>query len=1087
MVSAFFSDVVGSTALGERLDPEDFTTVVGDAVRRMATVVEELGGTVVELSGDGLLALFGAPTAHEDDAERAVRAGLRVVEDMSVYADEVAREHGVEDFSVRVGIETGLAVLGRQGAGRKVEYTAMGDALNTAARLQAAAPPGSVLVGERTQRAAESAFEWGNSVDLRLKGKAEDVRSFPVRSARGEAAGAGAPEPVEAPLVGRERELAAGLEALDAVAGGAGGVLFVTGEAGVGKSRLARELHAHFQAATRDPGGLWLHGRCVSYGEADPYLPLRGLLLDWLRNAAPAEDAPAARLRAACAEHLGDEAERLEPFLAALLDEPGGGAAVDLAPEGVQERTFEAVTVLVSALAERGPLVVSLDDVHWADASTLELVESLFDLAEDAALLVVLVARPEREHASWALRERALRDLPHRARELSLDLLDESQDRALLDALVGSAALPPDLERRILDRAEGNPFYLEEIVRSLLDTGALVRENGDWRLDREVEVEVPDTVERLVLSRIDRLDGPCHDVLAAAAVLGRQFELSVLERIAGEHDIAGALRELQRLELVRQGRRWPVPEYRFRHSLIQEAVYSALLRRRRRELHANAAEAIAELHADRLDERAGVLAHHHREAGNFEEALDFHRRAADAALRIYAQEEALEHLDGALAAAAALGRGPDDAALRRLHYERGAVRYDTLGDFPGARADWEVALRTAREAGDRELEVDTLTAIAEGQRADDFEAAIRTQLEALAAARASGNPQLEAGVLARLSIGYSNVLRLDAALDNGFAAMAIAEGTGDPMHRVAALDALKLAALMLGDLPRLDALCRELVDLLLSELPEEGYAQRFGRTVYRAWSLLEWSFVPAGSGRWDEALDRIDEGLALVRQVGFYTHEVVFLETLARLRRARGDAEAALEAADQAAARARRNENHEWWAWAAATGGWALLDLGRFDEAVERLDDGLATARRVAAPMPAFRCAGLLAGAHAQRGAPAEAAAAAQAAESLMAGMTFPPGGAFLYGAHAISGTARARLAAGEAERALAIAEPALAAAGTGGWAEAEADLALAAADAAAALGDGDRAGALRERARAVADAAGLPVLSRQALAALAG
>ena len=229
MVSAFFSDVVGSTALGERLDPEDFTTVVGDAVRRMATVVEELGGTVVELSGDGLLALFGAPTAHEDDAERAVHAGLRVVEDMSVYADEVAREHGVEDFSVRVGIETGLAVLGRQGAGRKVEYTAMGDALNTAARLQAAAPPGSVLVGERTQRAAESAFEWGNSVDLRLKGKAEDVRAFPVRSARGEAAGAGAAEPVEAPLVGRERELAAGLEALDAVAGGAGGVLFVTG------------------------------------------------------------------------------------------------------------------------------------------------------------------------------------------------------------------------------------------------------------------------------------------------------------------------------------------------------------------------------------------------------------------------------------------------------------------------------------------------------------------------------------------------------------------------------------------------------------------------------------------------------------------------------------------------------------------------------------------------------------------------------------------------------------------------------------------------------------------------------------------
>ena len=329
------------------------------------------------------------------------------------------------------------------------------------------------------------------------------------------------------------------------------------------------------------------------------------------------------------------------------------------------------------------------------------------------------------------------------------------------------------------------------------------------------------------------------------------------------------------------------------------------------------------------------------------------------------------------------------------------------------------------------------------------------------------------------------MLRLDAALDAGLEAMAIAEGTGDPVHRVPALDALKLAALMLGDLPRLDALCRELVDLL-SELPDRGYAQRFGWTVYRAWSLQEWSFVPAGSGRWDEALARIDEGLALLRQVGFHTHEVVFHETLARLRRAQGDAEAALEAADEGAARARRSENPEWWAWTAATGGWTLLDLERFDEAIERLEAGLATARRVAAPMPAFRCAGLLAGAHARLGAAAEAAAAAEGAESLMAGMTFPPGGAFLYGAHAISGTARARLAGGDAWRALAIAEPALAAAGTGAWAEAEADLALAAADATAALGDGDRAGALRERARGVADAAGLPVLSRQALAALA-
>ena len=1079
VVTALFCDVVGSTALGERLDPEDFTEVVGEAVARMVGAVEELGGTVVELAGDGLLALFGAPVAHEDDPERAVRAGLRIVAAMQAYGSELARERAIEGFAVRVGIETGLAVLGQLGAGRKVEYSAMGDALNTAARLQAAAEAGTVLVGERTQRAVAEVFEWAPPRELRLKGKAQAVRAFAAAGVR-EPAGAPVGAGGEAPMIGRDAELAAGEEVLAGVAEGRGGLLFVTGEAGIGKSRLLRELHGAFRARAGEPAGLWLHARCASYGESVPYVPVGALLLDWLRQRG-ARGEPAEQLRAACEEALGAQARRAVPFLAALFDD--APAAADLAPEGVQERTFAAVSSLFGALAARGPLVVAVDDVHWADATTLDLLEALLELTEESALTIVLSARPERDHGSWALRELALRELPHRAREVSLAMLDERTDRALLEALVGGDALPRELERRVLARAEGNPFYLEETVRSLVESGALVRDGERWRLDGDARIDVPDTVEKLVLSRIDRLEGEAHDVLSAAAVLGRQFELPVLERVTGDGDVKAALRELQRLELVREGRRWPVPEFRFRHSLIQEAVYGAMLRRRRQDLHRRAAAAIAELHGDRLDERAGVLARHHHEAGEFEAAFDFHRRAAAGALGLYAHEEALEHLDGALAAAAALGRGPEVDEVRRVHFDRAAVRFDSLEDFEGSRADLEVALRAARAAGDRELEVDSLLSLGAALRVDDWQRAMERMRDAVAVARGAGDPALVVRALSRLAISHANLLELDVALAAGGEALRVAGETGRVEHRVAALDALKLTALMLGDLSRLEALCAELAGRV-DELAAPGPGvYHIAPVVYRAWALLESSYVPAGAGRWDEAMRRIDEALGLITEAGASTHVTVFFDTLARARHARGDLEGALDAADEGAARARRSGHAEWLSWCEATAGWTLLDMGRAGAAIARLETALDLAVRTASPMPETRALGLLARASLARGDLEAAGRAADRGCERLANVTAPPGGAFLYGAHAIAGVAAALAATGRAAEARAVAEPALAAAERSGWAQARAELGLALAEALAAAGDASGAEQARERAGEIARAGGLPLLAEAARA----
>ena len=438
---------------------------------------------------------------------------------------------------MRVGVDTGLVVVGAIGAGGRVEYAALGDAVNTAARLQSQAAPGTVLVGEETHRLAEPLFSWGEPVTLTLKGKAAPVVAHPV-----EAAAEGAPtvrglEGVETPMVGRERELAIGRAAVDAVLQGTGGILQLVGEPGIGKTRFLAELHDLVdEAPVQHAAATWIEGRCVSYGESMPYWPFRDLLHSWLGTSA---DEPELRLRVTLRRHVArlfeDRADQIEPYLAPLLGlEPDPREAAHLAelsPEALQYRTFEVVRTLLSRLADDGPVVVALEDLHWADATSLQLLERLLGDTEHAALLLVLTMRPERDHPAWRVKEEAARDLPHRFREIGLEALSGDAGRELLDALIGPDTLPPEMARRILEPAEGNPFFLEELVRSLADAGALVRDGDAWRFDHAVPIEIPPTVEKVILSRIDRLSPDAHTTLTAASVLGRQFGLPMLEAL----------------------------------------------------------------------------------------------------------------------------------------------------------------------------------------------------------------------------------------------------------------------------------------------------------------------------------------------------------------------------------------------------------------------------------------------------------------------------------------------------------------------------------------------------------------------------
>ena len=491
VVTALAADLIGSTSLGELLDPEEVRLLIGDAVARMVHAVEGFGGTVKDLAGDGVLALFGAPTAHEDDPERALRAALQIAEELRTYAGEVERSFGVTGFGARVGVDTGTVVVGPVGAGSRVEYGAVGDAVNVASRLQGQAAPGSVLAGAETVRLVEGLFSVGEPRSLDLKGKADPVVAYEVVRAVGTPRTDG-----DALLVGRTAEIARATAAVELVTSGSGGIVLIGGEAGIGKSRLLAELRRIAETTAGERPVLWLEGRCVSYGESMPYWPFRELLRDWLGVSV---DDPELRSSCSCVApsiaSRANAARELYPYLGSVLGltlEPDAAARlVELSPEALRYRTFEVVDELLQLLAAERPVIVAVEDVHWIDPTSLLLLERLFGLTEEAAVLLVVTQRPDPDHQSSGLRELAARLYPHRSHELALQALGGDAERELLHALVGVDALPAELERQVLDQAEGNPFFLEELVRGLADSGALVRSNGGYRFDHETSVEIP--------------------------------------------------------------------------------------------------------------------------------------------------------------------------------------------------------------------------------------------------------------------------------------------------------------------------------------------------------------------------------------------------------------------------------------------------------------------------------------------------------------------------------------------------------------------------------------------------------------------
>ena len=552
IVTCLFADVVGSTTLAERFDPEDWTNIMNRAFDRISPTIYRYEGTIARLLGDAILAFFGAPVAHEDDPARAVRAALDLLEAVRRYADEARPRHNIE-FQMRVGLNTGPVVVGDVGSNLKFEYTAMGDAVNLAARMQSAARPMSALISENTYRFIAPVFDCADLGLIEVKGKAEPVRVYEVRAVKAAPGRVRGLAGLESPMVGRDAELQSALKASAAVQGGLGRAVAIIGEAGLGKTRLIAEWKKAAEGQIPNPNAQippsnlqpptsnlqWAEGHCLSYGQSLAY----HLLLDLLRSligvpAAAGEPEAHATLKSRTEELFGEAMLDVYPYLGHLLSLDLEGAALErvkpLDPQALQAQYLASLRLLLKTLAARRPLILILDDIHWADPSSTDLLVKLLSLISEAPILFCCLTRPDREAPGWKMIQ-AARDLGTALTEITLNPLSEADSRQLVANLLEIEALPENIRDIILKKAEGNPFFVEEVIRMLIDRGAIVRKDDQrWAAGKEIEtMEIPDNLQGLLLARIDRLPDDVKRTLRVASVIGRQFPVKVLEQVLG--------------------------------------------------------------------------------------------------------------------------------------------------------------------------------------------------------------------------------------------------------------------------------------------------------------------------------------------------------------------------------------------------------------------------------------------------------------------------------------------------------------------------------------------------------------------------
>jgi class 3 adenylate cyclase/tetratricopeptide (TPR) repeat protein len=700
-VTVLFCDLANSTELAQQVGAEAMHDTLNAFFALAMAEVHRVEGTVNQFLGDGFMALFGAPLAHEDHVRRALHCALAIRQRLQEATADASKL--LASVRVRMGLNTGSVVVGRIGDNLRMDYTAIGDTTNIAARLQQRALPGGICVSDAVQAAGSGHFDFESMGPQSLKGVAKKVHLYELLRAR---AGGDAAAPdrtllssmgVSSPLVGRNDELAVLGAALSALQDGQGSLLLLEGEPGVGKSRLMAEA----RRLRPDDTLRWLEGRSLSFGRQLSYWPFIQLLkASFHITEDDGEQTAWGKLEQGLRPLFGERTPEVLPYLATVLALPIPPAHEErlkyLDGIGLRRQVFLCFRQLIEGLSQRQPLVLCLEDWHWADQSSVDLADHLLALTTTLPLLLVFAARPQPDSPLQRVRDFAAQQPAARLHDLRLVPLSAQDSTTLMNNLAGTLNLPLALREKILRKTEGNPFFLEEVIRSLISEGALVRhaDSGQWQLVRRVDdVQLPDTLQGLILARIDRLADESKQALKLASVIGRSFFDRVLEAISETRgELRRCLSDLQQAELIREKQRLPDLEYMFKHALVQEATYGSILADNRRAIHQRVAQSIEALFPDRLDEFATLLAHHYTCAEDWEKAQAYLFKAGDQAGRMAADTEALEHLR--LAEAAYLkARGDKLEPLQRAALARkvGAALFGT-GRYEAAHEQMRQAL-----------------------------------------------------------------------------------------------------------------------------------------------------------------------------------------------------------------------------------------------------------------------------------------------------------------------------------------------------------------------------------------------------------
>jgi adenylate cyclase len=900
-VTVMFADIKGSMDLSRSVGVEQWWTLMQQFFSLVCDGVNRYGGWVNQFTGDGVMAVFGAPRAIEDHARRACHAALWTRGELERYAAELQRERGLA-LAVRMGLNSGEVVAGTIGEQIGSEYTTIGHAAGLAQRMESLAAPGGVYLTESTAKLVRGFFTLAERGEMDVKGAAGPMRVFELTGDEGlHTAFAVSRAGGLSPLVGREQELGVLEDALKGAVAGRGQVIALVAPAGVGKSRLCFE----FSERCRAEGVEVWQGHALAHTSAVPFVPALEILRDYFRIAAGDGDEEARRKVLARLSSIGVELGDALPLLLDLLgiSDPGRLPAYG-DPEARQRRLFSALNSVVRANGDLAPSVVVVEDLHWIDSASAALVENLVAGVHGTRTLLLATYRPE-YHARWV-------SLPY-CRELRLQPLDRDASRLLLADLLGSDRSLDGLGELVYEHADGNPFFIEEIVKTLAESDTLTGARGAYRLTRTVqEVQIPTTVESVLAARIDRLAEHEKTTLQAASVIGRQFSEPVLRHVAGlsERELEDGLRGLLEAELI-----FPGPgqrEYRHKHALAERVAYGSQLSDSRARRHAAVARAIAETGGERLDELAALIAGHWERAGDPLQAAQWCARAASWA-----------------------GVNDPNEALRQ--WRRACTLADAAGDSPDSAP---LALGTRIAV----LNLAWRLGVPDGETRDGFAAETAALYEhAIALARAAGDGPAETLTLAAYGAVRGIGGHLEDMAELGMRAVALADTLGDRALKLSILPAAVYGLFALGRYGEIGTLLeRELPDL--PEDPEEAVG---GMTLVcpYAWVLCWRAAAQAQTGELGPAFAGFERALLLARKHGDFETESWIQMSIVQAMELAGGGRDALVHAREAREIAERTGGAFSVGLAWRYLGIAHLLRAEWREAIEALDRALATWR----------------------------------------------------------------------------------------------------------------------------------------------